>query len=309
MIDNLILFGVGRMAKKYAAIIKNSNAKIRYFTDNNSNFWGKRIDGIEVLPPEEIKNLECNIIIACRYVEEITKQLSDMGIENRIVTIENFIVEKINTSPMHKNESKKNEAETNKSYHVIIDNLYGKWGGAENWIHTVGYELSKNGMNVTIFENGESPLTKMEEIIRRIDHNEFDFWDFHEYLITLMLQHLPFILIDITCSEMLYAAYAVKSSYPNDVKIIESVLNDDTFLNTKQAFWDEIINVYLCISSRIQRKFQKYYKVSSEKLKFKETFCKVEDYYSKVYNQPNEPIRIAYACRLNKVQKRADLLP
>ena len=54
--------------------------------DNNSKLWGTTFCGLEVKPPEQLKELppDCAIFICNIYYREIEKQLRDMDIKNPI---------------------------------------------------------------------------------------------------------------------------------------------------------------------------------------------------------------------------------
>lgn len=77
--DILCVFGAGGWGKKCAEKLKQCNLFCNYFVDNNSDKWGNLIDNIKVLSPEQLKKMECNIIIALADgYDEIEQQLAKM---------------------------------------------------------------------------------------------------------------------------------------------------------------------------------------------------------------------------------------
>ena len=51
--------------------------------DNDSRLWGKQIDGVEIVDPKTVNKYQFDrIIIAPLFVEEISKQLQSLNIDN-----------------------------------------------------------------------------------------------------------------------------------------------------------------------------------------------------------------------------------
>lgn len=78
-----VLFGAGRMCENYM-LYYNEQYPPLFICDNNPQLWGKRMYGLEVKPPNALKELpeECAVIICNTYYEEIARQLREMGIRN-----------------------------------------------------------------------------------------------------------------------------------------------------------------------------------------------------------------------------------
>ncbi|WP_459478701.1 glycosyltransferase [Clostridium saccharoperbutylacetonicum] len=85
-----IIFGVGSFYED-RRINLNNEYNIIKFTDNNLNLWGTENNGIEIIPPNKIKDYEFDyIFIASSYDKEIKSQLIDMGIENNKIKSTNY---------------------------------------------------------------------------------------------------------------------------------------------------------------------------------------------------------------------------
>lgn len=82
MKEKVILFGAsqyGRMALNY---LKNSY-EILYFSDNDAEKWGSKIEGIDIISPHKLKTVSYDkIIITSTYYKEILAQLINMGLDN-----------------------------------------------------------------------------------------------------------------------------------------------------------------------------------------------------------------------------------
>lgn len=77
---SIVIFGASNYGKKALNILKE-DYKILFFSDNDPDKWGKKIDGVEVINPLYLKELtNVEIIIASSFTEEILLQLQKLGI-------------------------------------------------------------------------------------------------------------------------------------------------------------------------------------------------------------------------------------
>lgn len=83
--DKRVLFGAGNMCRNYMKCYGEKYPPL-FTCDNNQLLWGTEFCGLEVKPPEALKELEpdCAIFLCNIYYREIEKQLRDMTIENPI---------------------------------------------------------------------------------------------------------------------------------------------------------------------------------------------------------------------------------
>ena len=70
----IIIFGTGLYGKQALQFFTREN--VMFWTDNKEDLHGKLIEGIEVIPPSELKKYlnECVIVIAGKPVEEIREE-------------------------------------------------------------------------------------------------------------------------------------------------------------------------------------------------------------------------------------------
>lgn len=80
-----VLFGAGNMCRNYMKCYGEQYPPL-YTCDNNKALWGTVFCGLEVKPPESLRNLPpgCAVFICNIYYREIERQLRDMGITARI---------------------------------------------------------------------------------------------------------------------------------------------------------------------------------------------------------------------------------
>ncbi|MCI8514946.1 MAG: sugar phosphate isomerase/epimerase [Lachnospiraceae bacterium] len=80
-----VLFGAGNMCRNYMKCYGEAYPPL-FTCDNNQALWGQEFCGLEVKPPESLKDLpeDCAVFICNVYYREIEAQLRDMGIRNPI---------------------------------------------------------------------------------------------------------------------------------------------------------------------------------------------------------------------------------
>ena len=79
--DTRVLFGAGNMCRNYMKCYGEEFPPL-FTCDNNSGRWGEIFEGLQIRPPEALKDLapDCAIFICNIYYREIEKQLREMGL-------------------------------------------------------------------------------------------------------------------------------------------------------------------------------------------------------------------------------------
>lgn len=79
--SSIVLFGAGNMCRNYIKCYGEKYPPL-FTCDNNKEIWGTSFCGLEVKPPEALKELpsNCGVLICNIYYREIEKQLQEMGI-------------------------------------------------------------------------------------------------------------------------------------------------------------------------------------------------------------------------------------
>lgn len=83
----IIIWGTGCAGRYIHHLLSAYGIKTSFFCDNNPALWTHKIEGIDVISPEEAKATYSNdflIQIGSSYETEIEKQLLDMGMDNYI---------------------------------------------------------------------------------------------------------------------------------------------------------------------------------------------------------------------------------
>jgi len=80
-----VLFGAGNMCRNYMKCYGEQFPPL-FTCDNNKAIWGQTFEGLEIKPPEALKELpeETAIFLCNMYYDEIEAQLREMGLKNPI---------------------------------------------------------------------------------------------------------------------------------------------------------------------------------------------------------------------------------
>jgi malonyl-CoA O-methyltransferase len=83
--SDYIIFGAGKLGKDALSYLTDNCYRVICFCDNNPDLWGSRVNGYQVISPEEISvyAINADILISTAY-SEISDQLSKIRIENYI---------------------------------------------------------------------------------------------------------------------------------------------------------------------------------------------------------------------------------
>lgn len=310
MQEKLFLFGTGKIATKYTLFFNRLSIDIEGYIDNDQNKWGTGFFGKKIYEPNILQkvNNSC-VFIACAAREDITVQLAQMNIGIRNVSIAQIITchsQKILEQVC--SDLPLPECRGDKT--IIIDNLGGSWGGAEDWSHIVALSLINRQRETFVIEDTAQPYIKeLEKNIIKIHTEHREEYQVYAELIRLLMERRPFVLFNVRNSVLFWAAATVKTIFPREAMIVSSILNDTVYREFCE--WDESTDAYLCISSRIREKLLGQFEFASKKKILCRTpfIEKIRDVDRKFEGISGIPIKIGYPCRLVREQKRADLIP
>lgn len=300
----IILFGAGVYAKKYKALLEYLDLDFDYFTDNDSSKWGAFLYGKEVISPDKLSAFtELKIIISSTHEAAICRQLSDMGMSENIIgldTLYDLCEQKL---------SEKSDSGMLYTYDkttIAIDMYEGiGWGGTELWAADLAYGLRKTGSRVLLLGGVQQPKLdeKYEDMVIRISENATIL-----QMAELMENSLPCIFINNFAGCAFMAAVIMKKKYPDLVKIVSVIHNDNKSLFDAHMMLSEYIDRIFCVSAQIEEHMRGIYDFDALRYYFKEQPVKAETACKDGDNCISDALRIGYAARLVKQQKRADLL-
>lgn len=327
----ILIFGASKSGERAYEILKNFNFKIVFFIDNNDIKFETFFCGIKVKSPSilsEINIDEYLIVIASMFYDEISSQLNSCGLvkEKNYIEINKLMKYMLKANMSEITKRLKNTLEpslTEMSYekmqlkdsccNILITLPRGLiLGGIENWSITVNRgikNLNKSSYLVNLKPSITSEI-KNAYTNNKIINLNFDKIDYFDALINAcneLAKYLPCTIINNDSFEILQISYILKEMYTDQVRII-SVLHGDIFMTYYQnAMYSKIISKFVCVSQEIESSLIKC--LSERKNDISSRTSPVElNNIKKVYSYEKEPIKIGFAGRLVKEQKRCDYL-
>lgn len=298
----IILFGAGVYAKKYKALLEYLHMDFDYFTDNDSSKWGTVLYGKPVISPNELLLLsECRIIISSTHEIAIREQLSNMGLTQCIIGLDDLY----RLCEQEMNVEINQKIKQSKTRTVLIDMYEGiGWGGSEIWAANLALNLHNSGEKVVLIGGTEQPHLEpqYENLVQRMPEQETI-----KHMVDFMESNLPCVFVNNFAGCGFMAAIILKKKYPKAVKIVSVIHSDNKSLFDAHMMLQKYIDKIFCVSQLIGVHMKALYAYESQKYFFKEQPVSVDLQWNRKWNG-KIPLVIGYAGRLVKQAKRADLL-
>lgn len=282
------------MAEVFADFLSAIHVGILFFVDNDKNKHGKSVAGKLIEPVETIVKYDNKILITCIYYKEILAQLRELGLDSRVISIEN-VMEEADYTIWKK-------AIINESVSIIFDAHDGSnnWAGTEIWALRLASKLGNTRDTSLLVTEGmkrklTADFTKVIELPQKNGCKE---------IIEYMISKLPIIVVQDFCKYAMLAAIYVKTLYPQYVKIV-SVLHADNEKNIKRlAEYVDYTDKVFAVSEQVKSTASG---ILNKKIDSAMQGVIIPKKQVKTYMK-NGVTRIGYAARLVVVQKRADLI-
>lgn len=310
--DKIVIFGASTGAIKVAKSIRDIGLNIEFFVDNDRSKQGSTIDGISVKNPSALldNSSSYKIIIASIYHDEIKNQLLHLGIEpDNIILKEKYIQEYIDYNIDEFISEKKIITNKKAKENIVIDLSEGiKLGGLENWSLTLSRGLYTRKKQVAIFTlNSEESINAKEKVIYfNLSYEQYK--TSVKELVDAIVTQLPCTIIINRINQTFMAAYIVKRLFKDQIKIISVIHSDFSRMYEQNALFQDYVDAILCVSNDVAQKCINSYGIDRKKVYYKDSPIIYEEGFQKSYSKDKEPIIIGYGARLEKAQKRADLL-
>lgn len=310
----LVIFGAGDGAIKVAQAFADLGVEVSYFVDNNSKKWGELLEGKKIFPPTVLleSSVKPRVIIASTYQDEISDQLYDMGLLNQLLLKEEVIVEYMDTHMEEFQHHKVEKTNFNKEDTVIVDLLDGfQFGVVESWTYLLVQELAKRDHKVKIYGklDEKEPPEKIKKFCRLFEIDFTNYWNMITNLVTALVEELPCSVLINKQRQILIAGIIVKRLFPDKIKLVSISHSDKIDIYRRQVFFKDEIESIFCVSNDIRIRTTEEFGVNPEKVWYQPTPVTINEKLIRNYTIDSKtPLRIGYAGRLERPQKRADLL-
>lgn len=304
MLTDLIIFGAGKQAESLYEIASFMGYHVVVFADNDVEKWGKKIKGLEIVSPEQLKNYDCKIVVPDRFFNEITLQLNTLNYSGTVVRRSELNAE-ILTHEYDREQFRK--PDFNKHMTYVIDSYFRQscWGGAESWSCFVNNALVKRQCR-TFFMCGNND--RFDDVVHGcIHYREDDQFQVMKKMIDDMIGNLPCVIFSIA-SIAIQAALIVKKLYPEKIKIVMVIHSDTARIYKNVSCMIEGIDKVVCISKKIKETCINAYKIPADKLLYHVNPIRITEKQSRQENVHGR-LRVGFAARLFRLAKRTQLLP
>lgn len=315
-ICEIVLYGSGIRCERVCRLLKESGIDVRCIVDSNPEKWGGFLDEYKIVSPDifsELRTLPLCITIADRdsakTIRHTLKNKYSYELENEIGYHKLFFTacQKIREKNISLKKPEWNKASEK---NIIFDCIAGLGlGGIEAWTRDICRELLLHGHSNMRILSGKEPPDLEKELQDIIDYEEIENKldiDSIEKLMNYFYQYIPCKIVTGKVNAVLHAACLLKWMYPEMVEII-SVIHAGYEENYKDYIdFENFIDTYIGVSEDIvqamrQKGAKRVYHMTCP------VSCKkiLERSYTV---DSKQPVRIGYAGRIEKVQKRMDLL-
>lgn len=306
--DKIVLWGTGIIGKRTYNNLKCMNITPAYFVDNNAEKHGTYIDTVLICPPDKLRqDKDALVLISCNDRDmSVYRQAVEIGI-----AAENIYSAFKTNAFIAGLAIERNIFDINgcriKEKNVGIDLQNGAaLGGVETWSLGQAEKLYASGYNVGILLGNDNAQIAINNVFdRKHMHNSKDIIeDMKNNLRILIDEGYSTVVSSFAGTNMFANCYYKKIN--NDIKHIMVIHNDEVAYYEVAAYMQRYIDYCIVISSKIKSKLIEY-GFDTKKIVVINWNISVDEKQRSV--NENNPVRIGYAGRITKTQKRLDYLP
>lgn len=285
--------------------------RVAGFVDNGEKKWGTEFRGTMVYAPEILNGCteKQKIVIASTYHDEIRAQLLGMGIpEEKIVMKDKLVWEALCLG------EPEGSAYQRQSSRVLFDLSEGfMLSGVVNWTVNLVEQMHQDKKDFYVLSMGREDCNydygKIAGRVFWADYSLSRYRQSVEETVAYIETKLPCKIIINQITQIFWAACLVKQKHKGQVEIVSVIHSDFSRIYEQNVYLDKLIDSYICVSQEIYNTMQDRYGIDGKKLHYKPTSTEYDKGYRKEVTKAGKPLAIAYAARIEKAQKRADLLP
>lgn len=312
--DKLILYGSGIRCRNIIPVLQD---RVECIIDSDKKKWGTKVENIDVCSPDVLKYIKlpvCITILDPKAIEDVREMLKNQY-EYDLVNEVDYLTLKISAYVSCLYNMKKNEFSNtcNRDETIYFDCYNGlDLGGIESWTKLICNELYEKGWNVKIITDmhkyrDEEQIEQMVEHIS-VDHIQKDEVADIQKIVSFLKKKLPFTFVSSQANIMLQAVCILKVFFPQNIKII-SVIHAglDRFYNAYCSL-DKYIDKFVAVSEDIQREMIKRGVAENKVLHMTCPIDYMRQFEHDYTCEESAAVSVGYAARLEKNQKRVDLL-
>lgn len=306
-----VIWGTGTIGLEVFRLWKRLGVQPDYFCDNDSSKWDTELEEIRIVSPDKIfQENEIRIYIACNQYHGILRQILAAGVSKDNIVIANSVYSPEMISHMSEIIYKvavQESVEEQKTYKCLVDLSGGMvLGGVERWSYSLASIIKGFGITAAYVVPSQAPKTILDNTLPVVSipsEREEKIVNCIKYI----MQVKPKYIICNFPFEFMQAACIVKKYYDYSLKIIAVLHNDEELYYRAYLVWNQWIDKCLVISSRI-RNYLLEEGMPEQKIENLLWNIECPQIEERNYSSENSAIRIGYAGRVTKTQKRLDCI-
>lgn len=318
--QKLILYGSGRRCERICKLLKQANIEITAVLDSSREKWGKTVEGCLIEKPEKICNLSgaclCITVADIDAKNTIRKELKEKYHYNfeREINYNELILEAYEKNVWIRKQILNEKIDYDREEAVLFSLKNGfVLGGIEEWTTGLCKAMIENGRKevYVISREGDYHVPKLltdHMLLADMNLSAQFTMDAVLNICKVILRKLPCTVITTQPDEIMMAAYLVKCCYPGQIEIISTIRGGQEQIYDAYMDFKRCPDLYIGVSQDIRRNMIQR-GIAPERIL---TMCvpfACEKLLKRTYTLQDElPIKIGYAGRLEKIQKRMDLL-
>ena len=300
---NLILYGAGERCRILLRLLQKNDDYNLNIVDSNPQMWNNSMCDYVIHSPEVLREnndaIVCVTFFSPNEDEPIWKKLqNEYGIDReRLITFHELIFR------IYRNIR-----------FPILNNVSYSLDTPDNYCFDFSWNMGLGGVEIWLHELRQALDNRKDIDIKWLMYStdyskERDLFDEDIIIngIKEIKRYIPCKIVFSRVDEMMLSACLLKRLYPHSLKIIMAVHGaSDGILSDILSYRNEI-DSYVCVSSAIIREINKR-GIPLEKMYMMSIPVGYVD-HDRQYSDSNSPIKIGFAGRLERFQKRVDLIP
>lgn len=313
---SVILYGCGKRCEKLLSCLPDDGIKIIKVADGNPSKWGSSVHGYEICNPRVLsayQKVDICITIGNEKDKAEARDIIRAYNENILKNEIDYTVLIIKIYAEYYKSHKKS-VEIKNRHSVLFDCHNGLGlGGIEEWTKSICQEfMKKNYPDIYIISPPGKYLIP-QLLADRILYVDIDDGNkigkkTIESVVACIEQRMPCTVVTCHIDEVLIAAGALKSIYPQHIKLVSVIHGgyEDNYIRYSEL--DELTDVYIGVSRDIQEALINR-GIEAEKVLHITCPVNCDKKLMRQYTMnSHEPLKLGYAGRIELPQKRMDLL-
>ncbi len=317
--QNIIIYGVGKRGRSLVELMDICGVHIGHIIDSNRELWGMEVGKHIVETPDVLmseKNPEiCITVGSFLGIADIRKklmQICQFDISNEVSyhSLIMYLYQKIDMKSL----IKKKQTHERDGISVIFGCESGLGlGGIEEWTKSICAKFVKEReyeSYILVGNSADSIPKELNNHILQADIDSGQMFSLHnvEQIVNCIIPYLPCIIVSSQPDQTLLAGKILKDMFGERVKVISGIRGGHAEINDSYMDMRACTDLYVCVNSTVREDMIKR-GVSVDKVYT--MLCPVEcpAVLKRSYSlDSNRPLRIGFAGRLEKEEKRMDLM-